>query len=385
MGSVRILLTGGGTGGHVYPALTIAEEIRRLEPAAEFLYVGSAGGLEAEIVPRAGIPFAAVAAGALVGIGPAARIRGLWRTAAGTLQALGHIRRFRPGAVLATGGFVSGPVLAAAWLGRVPVALWEGNAYPGAAIRLFSRYARVVFVPYPEARQHFPSGARLAALGNPVRREVVETTREAARARLGLPGGAEVILAFGGSQGGRGLHDALVPAAVRLLARPRLHLIHVTGPRQWDHVVSRYREAGLDPGQEPRLRLRPYLHDMPLALAAADLAVTRAGATTMAEIAVRGLPAVVIPFPHATHGHQEHNARALERRGGVIVIREADLTPERLEEALRLLLDEPGRRERMARALREAASAGAGEAIARRVLGIAGWRPADTAGASRIR
>lgn len=372
MSSVRILLTGGGTGGHIYPALTIADEIRRLEPEAEFLYVGSERGLEADLVRRAGLPFAGVSAGALVGVGLRGRLRGLWRTGLGTLQALGHVRRFRPHAVLATGGFVSGPVLAAAWMLRVPIALWEGNAFPGVTVRLFSRIAGVVFIPYPEARRHFPPGARLVAFGNPVRRAVLEAQREPAREALGLPAGAEVVLAFGGSQGGRGIHQALVPVAARLLERPRFHLIHVTGARQFDEVDALYRSVGLAPEDEPRLRLLPYLHEMPLALAAADVAVTRAGATTMAEIAARGLPAVVIPFPHATHGHQEHNARALARRGGVLMFREAELAPERLYRALTELLDDPARRDRMARALRAAAMPDAGERIARRVLEVAG-------------
>lgn len=371
---MRILLTGGGTGGHVYPALTIADEIRRQEPRAEFLFVGVATGIEGDLVPRAGLPFAAIQAGGLVGTSPVQRLRGAMRMAAGVWQAVRHLRRFRPAVVLATGGYVSGPVLLAALLLRIPFALWEGNAYPGSTVRLFSRWARAVFIPYPEARSHFPAGARLLTLGNPVRREVAQADRARARAGLGLSEQDRLVLVVPGSIGARGPNRAMVEAAPILLARPGVHILHVTGSRQYEEVKALYQQRGIDPDRTPGLSLRPYLYEMPEAQAAADLAITRAGATTMAEIAVRGLPAVVIPFPYATHNHQEFNARALERRGGVVVILESELTGSGLAETVLVLLDDPARRQAMAAALKEAAWQGAGEEIARRVLALARGR-----------
>lgn len=373
---MRILLTGGGTGGHVYPALTIADEIRRLEPAAELLYVGTARGLEADLVPRAGLPFATIQAGGLVGTGLAGKAGGALRLLAGTFQAVGLVRRFCPDAVLATGGYVSGPVLLAACLLRRPLLLWDGNVFPGATIRLFSRWARTVFVPFPEARTHYPPSARLELVSTPVRREFLAADRDRARAGLGLGPADELLLVTGGSQGARAILQAMAGALPRLLAaRPQLRVLHATGPRLLAEAQAAYRAAGIDPDRHPGLMLRPYLYDMPAAMAAADLAIARAGANSCTELAVRGLPAVLIPFPHATHNHQEFNARALERRGGAVVIRERDLTPGGLAATVLDLLGDPARRQGMSRALRAAAHPDGGAVIARRVLAVAAGAP----------
>lgn len=370
---MRILLTGGGTGGHIYPALTVADEIKRLAPDTEFLYVGTPHGLEADLVPRAGYRFATIQAGGLVRTGALGLAKGALRMAAGVFQSLGTVRRWRPDAVLATGGYVSGPVLLAARLLGRPYLLWEGNAFPGSTVRLFSRWARAVFVPFPEAKTHFPAGARLEVVSNPVRRGFLAADREVARTELGLKPGDELLLASGGSQGARAILRALAGAFPRLAAgRPSLRVLHATGPRLYDEALAAYRAAGVDPEGHPSLTLRPYLYDMPAAMAAADLAISRAGASACTELAVRGLPAVIVPFPHATHGHQEFNARALEQRGGAVVVREQELTPARLAEAVLGLLADPGRRRAMAAALQAAARPDGAEAIARRVLAVAG-------------
>ncbi len=372
---MRILLTGGGTGGHIYPALTVAEEIRRLDPTTEFLYVGTAHGLEADLVPRAGFPLATVQAGGLVRTGALGLVTGALRMAAGVMQAIGVVRRFRPDAVLATGGYVSGPVLLAARLLGRPMLLWEGNAVPGATIRLFSRRARAVFVPYAEARAHFPPAAPLVLVSNPVRGAFLAADRDQARAELGLRPGDELLLVSGGSRGALGIMRAVVGAFPRLVAgRPGLRVLHATGANLYDQAAAAYRAAGVEPDKHPNLILRPYLYDMPGAMAAADLAISRAGAGSCTELAVRGLPAILVPFPYATHGHQEFNARALERRGGAVVLLEPDLTPESLAGQVLALLESPPRRREMARALREAVQPDGAVTVARRVLAVAGGR-----------
>lgn len=372
---MRMILTGGGSGGHVYPALAIAEEIRQLEPGVEFTYVGTAAGMEADLVRRAGLPFAAVSAGRLIGKGLMARLRSAVAIAAGVVQAAGVLRRARPAVVLATGGFVSGPVLLAARLLRVPYCIWEGNAFPGSAVRLFSRGARAVFIPFAEGGRHFPPGTRLAALGNPVRRAVMDADRAAARAQMSLGDRDHLVLIFGGSQGALGIHRAVAGAAPVLAARGDVRLLHVTGPRLHDSVVAMYRQAGIDPGQAAWLELVPYHHDMPTALAAADLALTRAGATTIAELAARHLPAIIVPFPQSTHHHQEYNARALEQRGAATVIAEPDLTAATLAQTITALLDNPRARAQMSAALRAAAWPQAGPQIAATILSIARGHP----------
>lgn len=360
---MRYLITGGGTGGHIYPALSIAAALKEQDPQAEILYVGTRTGREAQIVPRAGIPFKTIASGGMVNLGLVQKLRGGLKALAGVFEALGHIRRFRPHVVIGTGGFVAGPVLLAARLARRPVVIQEQNAFPGTTNRIAARWAKAVFVPYEEARRYFPPGTRLVMAGNPVRPEVAAATREGGRAAFGFSADDRVLVIMGGSGGARDF-NRLAVQAVKLLAVPRLRVIHITGERYFDQVRELY-------GEHPAVVLLPYAHNMPEVYAAADAGLFRAGALTLAEIQVRGLPSVLIPSPNVTHNHQEWNARTLERRGAAVVLREANLTTADLAAALTRLLTDEAQAERMRAALAELADPGAAETIARRIIGMA--------------
>lgn len=361
---MRYLISGGGTGGHIYPALSIAAALKEQDPQAELLYVGTTTGRESSIVPQHGLPFAVISSGGVVNLGLAQKIRGGLKAFLGLLEAVGHIRRFRPDVVIGTGGFVSGPVLAAARLTRTPIAIQEQNAFPGVTNRLAARWAKAVFVPYEEARAYFPEGTRLVMVGNPVRPEVGAATRADARRAMGLGEQDRVLVIMGGSGGARDFNRAAVEAVVRLQV-PNLRVIHITGERYFEQVKEQYGDRA------PYVTLLPYAHNMPEVYAAADAGLFRSGALTLAEVQVRRLPSVLIPSPNVTHNHQEWNARTLEKRGAAAVVREAGLTPEGLAAELQSLLTDAGRAEAMRTALSALAQPDAAQVIARKIHSLA--------------
>ncbi|MGE5590941.1 MAG: undecaprenyldiphospho-muramoylpentapeptide beta-N-acetylglucosaminyltransferase [Bacillota bacterium] len=372
MPKLRVVITGGGTGGHVYPALTIAHTLKALEPATEVLYVGTASGMEADLVPRAGLDFESVHGSGVVLKSAGKAAAGLFQAARGTLESLRLLRRWRPDVVVGTGGYVSGPVVLAGKLVGARLAIQEQNIAPGVTIRLLARLAHRVFLPDEAARDFFPGGAKYMVTGNPVRAEVVQADRAEARRRLGVPDGGRLLYVFGGSRGAQAMHRALVPRLKSLLTRPDLMILYVTGQANFDRVAAQLHEQGIELEIPGKIMVKPYLYEAADALAAADLALVRAGAMTMAEIAVRGLPAVIIPIPHAIYNHQERNARVPEERGAAVVLRESELTPDSLERALTGLLDQPGRLEEMGRRMKELGRPEAAERIAREILALAG-------------
>ncbi|HWI52067.1 MAG TPA: undecaprenyldiphospho-muramoylpentapeptide beta-N-acetylglucosaminyltransferase [Symbiobacteriaceae bacterium] len=361
---MKYLIAGGGTGGHIYPAVSIAHALKALDPKAELLYVGTQTGREATLVPREQIPFVTISSAGLINLSPVQKLKGALKAAKGLLDSLGHIRRFRPDVVIGTGGFVSGPVLLAARLAGRPVVIQEQNAFPGVTNRIASRWARAVFVPYEEARPHFPAGAKLKFFGNPVRPDVRAAAREAGREAFGYTEADKVLVIMGGSGGGRDFNRYAVDA-VKLLAAgsiPGLKVLHVTGERYLEQVREQY-------GPEtPGVTIVPYLHNMPEAYAAADAGVFRSGALTLAEIQVRALPSVLIPSPNVTHNHQDWNARTLEKRGAALVVRESEMSADKLAGAIGHVLTDEALRARMGEALQALAQPDAALDIARAIM-----------------
>lgn len=366
---MRFVVTGGGTGGHIYPALAVAQGLRAARPEAEVIYIGTDTGLEADIVPRSGLPFEAVRAAGLMGKSALGRLQGGIALLHGTGQAWRLLRRLRPAAVLGTGGYVSAPVVFAAWLLRIPVAIQEQNALPGAANRLLARFAQAVLLPFEEARPHFGRARSVRVTGNPVRPEVVAAERGQARERLGVPADQTVLFVTGGSRGAASIHDAMADALQPLLARADVTVIYVTGEAYAADIEQRLKEQGL--ARHPRLHLLPYAHNMPDILAAADVAVVRAGAMTVAELAVRGLPAIVVPSPNVTNDHQLYNARVLADAGAATLLLDRDLNGDSLLAALGPLLDEPDRRRLMGERARAVARPDALAHIVQAVLELA--------------
>ncbi|MBN1458418.1 MAG: undecaprenyldiphospho-muramoylpentapeptide beta-N-acetylglucosaminyltransferase [Armatimonadetes bacterium] len=367
----RVVLTGGGTGGHVNPALAVAEALSALDPRTEIQYIGG-DRIEARLVPEAGLAFSSIAVHGLVGGMPLKRrLRALLELACGLPlgQSLRLLRRLRPQVVIGTGGYVSGPVLLAARLLRVPSVALDGNRVPGQTSKLVSKLVDVMAVAHPEMEAFFStrvrSSARVEVTGLPIRGEIVHTTRAEAAASLGLDAAELTLVVLGGSLGSERINRALVGALdglAELKDLAGLQALHVTGER----YVAEARH-----GRWATVKYHPLAYAGPEVLAAADLVVSRAGASTVAEIAARGLPAVLIPWAQASTGEQVMNAQPLEEAGGAVVILDAELTPQRVYSVLQELLRDRARRAQMADASRSVGRPEAAQRVAEIALELA--------------
>lgn len=346
----RLIVTGGGTGGHIYPALAVAQAFLAGGEGRRVLFLGSRRGLEARLVRTAGLSFRALPVRGFRGKGPAQRLLFLLELVPASLGALWILLRFRPDAVLATGSFASLPALLAARLLGRPYFLQEQNSVPGRVIALFAAGARGLFLAYPEAGQQLSPRPPHVISGNPLRAEFLAAAGEA---RRGQDEGPTRLLAFGGSQGASRINAALREALPGLMGQRDLEVVIQTGERELAATRTALAACG------PTLRVEAYLDDMPAQMARADFVICRAGAMTLAEIALMGLPAIIVPLPSAVDDHQSANAAVFSRAGAALVIADAELDGTRLAAALAPLLDDPERRRKMAAASAELARADA--------------------------
>lgn len=360
----RVMVAGGGTGGHLFPGLAVVEELRRRVPGLQVRFIGTARGIEARVLPARGEQLDLLKVTPLKGQGVGARLKGLARIPGAMKDAGSLIRDFDPDLVLGVGGYASGPVLLAASLGRRPTALLEQNAYVGMTNRILARFVDRAYISFEQTEEVFGE-AKSRLTGNPVRKEFVEHARRALADPEGFESRARTVLVLGGSQGARKLNEEVPRALARGgLASRGLEVVHQTGESMRDEVEAKYRELGV------RAKVVTFIDEMARAYSNAALVVARAGATTLAEVCAIGRPSVLIPFPFAADDHQAKNANALEERGAAICIRESELDAEALAGLISELLDDPGRRQAMARAAREHGRPDAAAAI---VDDIMGW------------
>jgi UDP-N-acetylglucosamine--N-acetylmuramyl-(pentapeptide) pyrophosphoryl-undecaprenol N-acetylglucosamine transferase len=366
---MRLVIAGGGTGGHIYPALAVARSLRARHDAAELDWIGGHRGLEASIVPAAGIPFRRLALRSLrsVGLDVHAFLDPL-RLGASVPQATAILARQRPAAIFTTGGYVAIPVLLGAAALGIPVVLWDGNVLPGRSVRATARLADVIAVSFEatcEALASAASGVPCYLTGTPIR-DTTTIDREAARARLGIPAGIRVMLIFGGSQAVRRFNAAVAEALPRLVER--VAVVHVTGDDGYAAALTGRESLAVD--RRDRYLPFPFLRDdMLSALAAADLVVGRAGSSTLAEVTALGLPIVVVPYPHAA-GHQVANARQLVDAGAARLVDDAAFDAGALLDAADVL-DDPATHLEMSAAARALGRPGAADAVADLVLAAA--------------
>lgn len=325
-----MLIAAGGTGGHIYPGIAVAQEVMRRNAGSRVRFVGTARGLENRLVPKAGFELSLIESAGLKNVGLAARLKGLMLLPKSFLAARRLIREFKPDIVIGAGGYVSGPVLLTASLLRVPTLVMESNAVPGWTNRTLARFIDRATVSFEEALPFFKGKAIVT--GNPVRREFFEIPAKSVEPERFS------VLVFGGSQGARAINQAMVEALPHLDAnRGRLAITHQTGEADFERVRRGYEAAGWL-GAANVLR---YIDDMVAAFAGADLIISRAGATTSAELVAAGRAAVMIPFPLAADDHQRRNAEALKKAGAVRMILQKELSGERLASEVNRLVESP--------------------------------------------
>ena len=369
-----VVIAAGGTAGHVYPGLALADAIRRHHPEAAITFVGTPRGIERDAVTKAGYAIH------MIDVVPWARTLGARRflapasLAGASAKARGLLRRVGPRAVVGMGGYASLPVVLAAWSRRIPTVLHEQNAIPGIANSVGARFARRIALTFEEARTRFPRDAEIRVVGNPLRAAIKTLDRAAARddaARaFDLDPSRRTILVMGGSLGAARLNDAVVGLAERWRARGDMQLLVSAGRGHGEIVRGRVESALRD--AELRVRILDYLERVELAYAAADLAICRAGAATVAELAAVGLPSILVPYPYARANHQEHNARALERAGGATVVLDRAADAAALGGRVEELIGRDAALRRMADAARAFGKPDAADDLAGWVLTLAG-------------
>ena len=345
---MRVIIAGGGTGGHVIPALAIAQQLKR-QFAAEVLFIGTARGIETRLVPQAGFPLDLIQVGALKNVSLITRARTMLDLPRALWVAGRMVSDFDPDVVIGVGGYASGPAMFAAIRRRIPTLAFEPNVVPGFANRLVARWVSAAAVHFEETCQYFPN---CKVTGVPVRQAFFEIAGK-------QPGSPPTLLVFGGSQGAHAINQAMVDSLPGLRNRiPEIQIVHQTGQRDYETVLAAYQRFGAagespaatSPASKSRastsatsFEVHKFIDDMPAMFARADLLVCRSGASTVAEIAAAGKPAVFVPFPRAADDHQNVNARALERAGAAVVVEESNLEAAYLVDIIAALLCDPRR------------------------------------------
>jgi UDP-N-acetylglucosamine--N-acetylmuramyl-(pentapeptide) pyrophosphoryl-undecaprenol N-acetylglucosamine transferase len=353
---LKIVMTGGGTGGHLYPALAVAEALKKLQKEVEIHFIGSTHGIESREVPEAGYPFRGLATTGFPRRVSPRSFAAVVSFLRAILAARGILRELAPQVVFSTGGYASAPVVVAARLERIPIVLHEQNSLPGVTNRLSSRFAAEVFLAFASARRFFAKRRHLRLSGNPLREQVTAGSRTRALRLFRLEEDRRTVLVFGGSQGARSINDALLGALPKFVGRNDLQFLIQTGQADYDRVVEGCREI------EVKVWARRFIANMGDAYALADLVVCRSGAMTVSELAACGLPSILVPYPHATGNHQRLNAEMLAEAGAALIIEDGHLDGNELARAIEELLAAPRRlREMSVNALRAARPDAAGK------------------------
>lgn len=331
---MRVILSGGGTGGHIYPAISIANKIKEKHPNAEILFIGTEKGMESEIVPKAGYSIKFITVSYLKRKISIHNIKSAGMLIKGILGARKIIKDFRPDIVIGTGGFVCGPVVYMASKLGIKTIIHEQNVFPGITNRILDRYVDKIALSFSDAEKYFKSKNKLVVTGNPIREEFLNITEEEAKSKYKTETNLPLVLVVGGSGGAFKINNAVVD--ILKTYRPKNYkLLLVTGKRLYENTIKNINKSDLSNNHE----VVQYVNDMPYALKACDLIVCSAGAITIAEITAIGKPAILIPKAHTAENHQEYNANAMGNKGAAIVIREDELTGELLNKKIEEVLN----------------------------------------------
>lgn len=339
-------MTGGGTGGHIYPAIAIADEIKKRNPDADILFVGAERGLEKKLVPQRGYQIKLIPVAGFNRKNPLKNIEVIRKLMKGNAQARRIIADFEPDFVVGTGGYASAPMVKTAQKMKIPTYIHEQNAYPGVTNKLLEKGVRKVFLGFAKAAEYFKDQDKMVVSGNPVRDEFMNPDRKAARAKLGFADDEFVLLAFGGSQGAGRINKAMINVIKAYNGQKGIRICLGAGSYYYAAILEAFAEEGFEPAEN--VSIMEYIDDMASYLAAADLVVSRSGALTVAETTVSGTPALFIPSPMVTGNHQYYNALAVAEAGGAFIIEEKDLEDEKLIAQIEELKCSPEKLEDMA-------------------------------------
>ncbi|UVI32197.1 undecaprenyldiphospho-muramoylpentapeptide beta-N-acetylglucosaminyltransferase [Paenibacillus spongiae] len=345
---MRIVLTGGGTGGHIYPALAIGKQAEEEDPGTSLLYIGTPKGMESRIVPEHGVKFESVEITGFRRKLSLENFKTVMRFLRGVRRSKELLRSFKPDVVVGTGGYVCGPVVYAAAKLGIPTIIHEQNADPGLTNKFLARYVDCVAVSFKESIPSFNKAKRIVHTGNPCASNVVRANREKGYASLGLPLGSRIVLMVGGSRGAKAMNDAMVDMGPLLQRLPNVHFVFVTGESYYEQTMERMKKV--IPKLSNYIHVLPYLHNMPEVLAATTLVVSRSGASSLAEVTALGIPSILIPSPNVTNNHQEANARSIADAGAAEMIVERNLNGEMLFERIQAIMTDPGRLASMGKA-----------------------------------
>ena len=350
---MRVIVTGGGTGGHIYPALAIADKFKEMDSDTEILYVGNDEGIEKEVVPKSGYPMELVDARWLDKSSPWQLIKTGARVAKGILEASRVMRKFKPDVVIGTGGYVCFPVIVAGKRFGAKTFLHEQNAFPGLANRTLEKYVNKVFLGFPDAARYFKDQTKMVDAGNPVRKSFFSLEKSHAREKLGFPKEDFIVFSFGGSLGAEKINEVAFDLMQVVNGHERMRMIFGTGKWYYEDIIKQAAEKKID--LKDNIIIKDYIDDMENYLAASDLIISRAGALSVAEMTVCGRACILIPSPNVTGNHQYYNAKAVADRGGAILMEEKDLTSEGLIKEVMRLKNNPEIAEKMGRAAKACA------------------------------
>jgi|LSQX01.1.fsa_nt_gb UDP-N-acetylglucosamine--N-acetylmuramyl-(pentapeptide) pyrophosphoryl-undecaprenol N-acetylglucosamine transferase len=355
---VKVMISGGGTAGHINPGIAVAKQIKKKNPDTDILFIGTARGLENKLVPRENFELRLI------------KVRGFRRKLSldtlvafkelfqGLLEARKIIKDYKPDIVIGTGGYVCGPVVFNASRMKIPTLIHEQNAFPGVTNRILSRFVNRVAISFKESGKYFNNKNRIVFTGNPIRNEMFDISRETARKNIDLPEDRTLVVVFGGSRGAENVNKAVAELIKKHGKEDKFDLIFATGEAQYNEISK-----GLKEHSYKNIKVVPYIYDMGNVMAAADLVVSRAGAITISELTALGVPSVLIPSPFVTANHQEYNARALEKQGAAVVILEEVLSPDILYEQIVDLLKDKEVLKKMARSAKKMGITDAAEKI----------------------
>lgn len=318
---MRVIVSGGGTGGHIYPGVAIAKKIKEKHNDVEILFVGSENGLEGKLVPKEGFKIKLIQVEGLNKKVSAKTFSAVKKVFKGYSQASKIIKEFKPDVVVGTGGYVCGPVVLAASLKGIPTIIHEQNAIPGMTNKILSKFVKRIAITFKESKNYFPE-KKVVYTGNPIRNQILKANRDVAREKLGFSKDKMLILAVGGSRGAKNLNNAVVNA-IPEIKKNGYGLLFITGEGGYENIKDEVSARGYDLGED--IKILPYLYEMENALAACDIIISRAGATILCEVTALSIPAILIPSPYVANNHQELNANALENKGAAIKIHEKDL------------------------------------------------------------